>query len=184
MEGENLEDLIRRTSQRDKAAFSALYRQLEGPLFRFIRSKLNDPFEAADIVHEVFLEVWNNAGRFEGRSSVKSWVFGIAYRKTMDVFRKSHRIDYSDDLPDTVDDSPGAEACLVSAENGQHVQACLATLKPEHRSAIELAFFEDLSYREISEISDVPEGTVKTRVYHAKQLLMHCLAGRIGKEAL
>jgi RNA polymerase sigma-70 factor (ECF subfamily) len=57
-------------------------------------------------------------------------------------------------------------------------------LKSDHRSAIELAFFEDLSYREISEIADVPEGTVKTRVFHAKQLLMRCLAGRIGKEAL
>lgn len=184
MAEEDLEELIRRTSQRDKAAFSALYRQLEGPLYRFIRSRLNDPFEAADLVHEVFLEVWNNAGRFEGRSSVKSWVFGIAYRKAMDVFRKSHRIDYSDDLPEVEDDSPSAEACVVAAQNDGHVRACIETLKPDHRAAIELAFFEDLSYKEISEIAAIPEGTVKTRVYHAKQLLMHCLAGRIGKEAM
>jgi RNA polymerase sigma-70 factor (ECF subfamily) len=179
-----LDDLISRTAQGDKAAFAALYRALEGPLYRFLRSKLNDPFEAADLVHEVFLEVWNNAGRFEGRSSVKSWVFGIAYRKAMDVFRKSRRVDYTDDLPETEDDSPSAEACMLASQNGQHVRACLETLKSDHRSAIELAFFEDLSYREISEIADVPEGTVKTRVFHAKQLLMRCLAGRIGKEAL
>lgn len=184
MAGKDLEELLRRTSQRDKAAFSALYRELEAPLFRFLRTKLNDPFEAADLVHEVFLEVWNNAGRFEGRSSVKSWVFGIAYRKAMDVFRKSRRIDYSDDLPELEDESPDAEACLLSAQNGGHVRACLDGLKADHRSAIELAFFEDLSYKEISEIADIPEGTVKTRVYHAKQLLMHCLAGRLGKEAL
>lgn len=179
-----LRELIARTSQGDKRAFAALYNALENPLHRFLRSRLNDPFEAADLVHEVFLEVWKSAGRFEGRSSVKSWVFGIAYRKAMDVFRKSRRIDYSDDLPETADDSADTEACLLAVENGGHVRHCLETLKPDHRSAIELAFFEDLSYKDIGEIAGVPEGTVKTRIYHAKRLLMHCLSGRIEKEAL
>lgn len=177
----DLGHLMRRTAQRDKAAFAALYDALEGPLHRFLRSRLNDPFEAADIAHEVFLELWSNASRFEGRSSVKTWVFGIAYRKAMDVYRRSGRVSYSDDLPDSEDDSPDSEACMIAVEQGEHVRACLERLKPDHRVAIELAFFDDLSYREISQIADVPEGTVKTRVYHAKQLLMHCLAGRVGK---
>ncbi len=180
----DLAHLLRRTAQKDKAAFAALYDSLEGPLFRFLRSRLNDPFEAADVSHEVFLELWNNASRFEGRSSVKTWVFGIAYRKAMDVHRRSARVDYSDTLPDTEDDSPNSEACMIAVEQGQHLRACLDGLKPDHRAAIELAFFDDLSYREISQITDVPEGTVKTRVFHAKQLLMHCLAGRVGKGSL
>ena len=46
--------------------------------------------------------------------------------------------------------------------------------------AVEMAFFEDLSYREIAEATEVPEGTVKTRIFHAKKLLMRCLSGRIG----
>ncbi len=179
-----LADLLRRTAQKDRAAFSALYDLLEGPLYRFLRSRLNDPFEAADISHEVFLELWNNASRFEGRSSVKTWVFGIAYRKAMDVHRRSARVEYSDSLPDTEDDSPDSEACMIAVEQGTHVRACLEALKPDHRSAIELAFFDDLSYREIAEITDTPEGTVKTRVFHAKKLLMHCLAGRVGKGTL
>ncbi len=179
----SLNDLLARTSAGDKRAFAALYAALEVPLFRFARSKLNDSFEAADLVHEVFLEVWRHAGRFEGRSSVKSWVFGIAYRKAMDVHRKSRRIDYSDAVPETEDDAPNAEACLMASESRDHIRACLETLKPDHRTAIEFAFFEDLSYKEISEISGVPEGTVKTRVFHAKKLLMHCLSARLGKGA-
>jgi RNA polymerase sigma-70 factor (ECF subfamily) len=179
-----LAHLLHRTAQKDKAAFAALYDMLEGPLYRFLRSRLNDPFEAADVSHEVFLELWNNASRFEGRSSVKTWVFGIAYRKAMDVHRRAARLDYSDTLPDTEEDSADSEACMIAVEQGAHVRACLEALKPDHRTAIELAFFDDLSYREISEITDAPEGTVKTRVFHAKKLLMHCLAGRVGKGAL
>jgi RNA polymerase sigma-70 factor (ECF subfamily) len=182
--GPELNDLLARTAKGDKRAYADLYAALETPLYRFVRSKLNDPFEAADLVHEVFLEVWRSAGRFEGRSSVKSWVFGIAFRKAMDVHRKSRRIDYSDSIPEVEDDAPNAEACLVASESRTHVRACLETLKPDHRTAIEFAFFEDLSYKEISEISGVPEGTVKTRVFHAKKLLMRCLSARLGKGAV
>ena len=179
----DLNDLITQTAKGDRAAFSALYTALEGPLFRFSRSRLNDPFEAADLVHEVFLEVWRNAGRFEGRSSVKSWVFGIAYRKAVDHYRKNRRVDYSDSVPEVEDDAPNAEACLLAAESSAHVRACLETLKPDHRTAIEFAFFEDLSYNDISKIADIPEGTVKTRVFHAKKLLLHCLSAKMQRGA-
>ena len=78
--------LLEQIATGDKSAFTAFYRDLEKPVFRFIRSKLNDQHEASDILHEVFMEVWRSAGKFEGRSSVKTWLFGIAYRKTMDAF--------------------------------------------------------------------------------------------------
>lgn len=165
----------------DKGAFAAFYRQLEKPVFRFINSKLNDPFEANDILHEVFMDVWRSAGKFEGRSAVKTWVFGIAYRKTMDHFRKHGRVDVTDQVPETVDDSPDASACLASAEEAAHVRHCLGELKPAHRMAVEMAFYEDMTYGEIAEVAEVPEGTIKTRIFHAKKLLMRCLAGRMGE---
>ena len=142
-------------------------------------SKLNDPFQSGDILHEVFLEIWKNAARFEGRSTVKTWMFGIAYRKVMDVFRKSAKVHVTDEFPDQEDDAPAGEECLLAAQEAEHVRHCLSELKPQHRGAIELAFFEDMSYREISEVTDVPEGTVKTRVFHAKQLLLRCLQARM-----
>jgi len=55
----------------------------------------------------------------------------------------------------------------------------MGELKPEHRSAVELAFYEDMSYGQISEVAGVPEGTIKTRIFHAKKLLMRCLQGRM-----
>lgn len=165
----------------DKQALAALYRALEKPVFRFIRSRLNDPFESSDVLHDVFMDVWRSAGRFEGRSKVQTWIFGIAYRKVIDVHRRRGRMDVTDDIPDTADDSPDAEACLASSEEAEHVRHCLGTLKDDHRSAIGLAFYEDMTYAEIAEVQGVPEGTIKTRVFHAKKLLMRCLEGLIGR---
>lgn len=172
-----LKVLMDRMSRRDMAAFEAFYRALEKPLFRFLASRLNDPHQCSDLLHEVFLDVWNGAGRFEGRSTVKSWVFGIAYRKVMDHFRKQGRFTTDEDVPEQEDDSPDVLSCIVASEDAAQVRTCLAGLKPDHRAVIELTFFEDMGYREIAEALQVPEGTVKTRVFHAKKLLMHCLEG-------
>lgn len=175
----DIKALLKRVAKKDKAAFAALYREMEKPLFRFVQVKLNDPFQSSDILHEVFLEVWKNAGRFEGRSTAKSWMFGIAYRKVMDVFRKTSKVDLRDEMPEQEDDAPAGEACLLASEEADHVRHCLNELKPQQRGAVEMAFFEDMSYREIAEAMEVPEGTVKTRVFHAKQLLMRCLQSRL-----
>lgn len=175
--------LLSQIATGDKGAFTAFYRDLEKPVFRFIRSKLNDPHEAGDILHEVFMEVWRSAGKFEGRSSVKTWLFGIAYRKTMDSFRKKGRLDFTDEPPEQVDEGPDAAACLAASQEAAHVRACLEELKPPHRAAVQMAFFEDMTYGDIAEVQEVPEGTIKTRVFHAKKLLLRCLQGRIGRAA-
>ncbi len=179
MVDQKLDTLVEAIARRDRLAFEELYRALERPLFRFVQIKLNDPFRSADIVHEVFLEVWRSAGAFQRKSSVRTWVFAIAYRKVMDVFRREGRVSYQDELPDQVDDSPDAAAALIAAENAEAVRRCLGGLKPEHRLAVELTFYEDMSYGDIALVTGVPEGTVKSRVFHAKQLLMRCLSARL-----
>ncbi|MEJ5219947.1 sigma-70 family RNA polymerase sigma factor [Cognatishimia sp. D5M38] len=172
-------DLIARIAQQDRTALAELYRALEKPVYRFIQSRLNDPFESSDILHDVFIEVWRSASRFEGRSKVQTWIFGIAYRKVIDRHRKAGRTDLTDETPDLVDDSANPEACLAAGQEAEHVQHCLGTLSDEHRSAISLAFWQDMSYREIAEVAKTAEGTIKTRIFHAKKLLMRCLSGRL-----
>lgn len=168
-------ELLKRIATGDRSAMAALYRDLERPLYAFIQSRLNDPFQSNDILQDVFLDVWRSAGRFEGRSSVRSWIFGMAWRKVIDVHRAGKRLSYSDDLPDQEDTSPAAVALMGQEQEHKRLRGCLAGLKDEHRTAIELAFFQDLGYREIAEVAGVPEGTAKTRVFHAKKLLLHCL---------
>ena len=180
-----LDGLLARVAQGDRQALAALYQALEKPVYRFVQGKLNDPTQSADIVHDVFLEVWRSAPRFESRSAARTWVFGIAYRKVIDVFRAQARLLVTDEVPETEDDSPAALDCLAMAQANDRLRHCLDQLKPDHRSAIDLAFFEDMGYRDIAEVMAVPEGTVKTRIFHAKKLLQHCLGqfGIVGDRA-
>lgn len=162
----------------DKAAFEALYRSLETPLYRFIRLKLNDPHRSADILHDVFLEVWRNASAFRGQSNARTWIFAIAWRKVMDAFRQSARLTYEETLPEQIDDTMDAEHAISAAEDSRAVRDCLKELSAEHRIAVELTFFEEMSYSDIAAVVGVPAGTVKSRVFHAKQLLLRCLSAK------
>lgn len=176
--------LIQRIAGGDRQALAALYRAFEKPVYRFIAARLNDPHEAADILHEVFLDIWRVAASFEGRSQVRTWIFGIAYRKVIDAHRRRRRVELTDEVPETGDNADSAEAGFGAAQEAAHLRYCLGRLSDDHRSAISLAFYEDLSCAEIAAIAGVPEGTIKSRLFHARKLLQHCLSGRMGRRAV
>ena len=121
------------------------------------------------------LEIWRKADRFEGRSSLKTWIFSIAKNKSIDRNRKSSRIDYTDENTDIEDVTLTAVDVLAISQEANTVREAVAQLKPEHRRAIHLSFFEDLTYKEIAEIEGCPEGTIKTRILYAKRNLQHIL---------
>lgn len=175
--------LIVRMAAGDRQAMAGLYAALQGPLFHFVQTRLNDPFLSQDIVQDVFMDVWRGAAGFQGRASVRSWIYGFAWRKVIDVHRANKRLTFSDDLPEQEDASPSALAVMGAEQEAQRLRGCLGGLKEDQRVAIELAFYQDLGYREIAEVLAVPEGTVKTRVFHAKRLLQHCLE-RAGVQGL
>jgi RNA polymerase sigma-70 factor (ECF subfamily) len=159
----------------DNSAMKLLYERHSDALYHFIRARLRDPFEAADVMQEVFLEVWRAAGRFQGRSAARTWIFGIARNKTVDRMRRGGREVLADPDPDVADDAPNPEAVVEAASDAARLRDCIEKLSAAHRSAIHLAFYGELPYGEIAEIEGVPVGTVKTRILHAKRLLMRCL---------
>ncbi len=155
-----------------------LYERHHDRLFGFIRGQCGDDSTTADVVHDTMLVVWRGAGRFSDRSAVKTWIFAIARNKLIDRFRKSARLSVRDELPEMVDEAPDPEAVAIASSDANRLRKCLDGLKQAHRTAIRLAFFDDQTYDEIAEIEGVPVGTVKTRIYHAKQLLLRCLGQR------
>ncbi len=171
-------ELLQRVAVGDQAAMRVLYERHHDALHAFIRGRCGSEATASDVVHNAMLEVWRGAARFSGAASVKSWIFTIARNKLIDRYRKGDRLHLVDAVPETADEGPDPEAVAMAAKDAGRVRTCLAKLKDAHRAAIRLAFFEDLSYDEIGEIEGVPVGTVKTRIYHAKQLLMRCLGQR------
>lgn len=170
--------LAQRIARGDQAAMKQVYELHSGPLFHFVKNWLADAHEASDIVHETMLEVWKRAERYQGRSSLKSWIFSIARNKSIDKNRKSSRLSYTDEVPEVIDSEVDPLEAMALSQDAAALKSCVARLSDTHRRMIHLAFYEDLSYREISEIEDCPIGTVKTRILHAKKLLMRDLASQ------
>lgn len=175
--------LIQQIAAGDEAAFATFYRSYEKRLYGFIHQKLSDPFEVSDLLHIVFMEVWKNAARFEGNSKVSTWLFSIAYRKVVDRLRKKipEPRDIDEEVAEVTSHNPSAFDLVSAREEAEHLRTCLGRLKAVQRTVLELAFFEEMRYGEIAEVMGCPEGTVKTRIMHAKSALLSCVSDRTGR---
>ncbi len=171
----NDQTLIERVAAQDRAAMRQLYERHYEGLFAFLCGRGADTALAHDTAQETMLQVWRSAGTFGRKSAVKTWIYAIGRNTLINRQRKNTRLSFVDNVPDTADPAPDPEALLVAANEAGRVRACLEKLKPAHRSALRLAFYEDLTYEEISDLEDIPVGTVKTRIFHAKRLLSRCL---------
>ncbi len=172
--------LLDQIAKGSESALSEFYRLFEARVYAFAQIRLNDFHEAADLLNEVMWEVWRGAGRFQGRSSVTTWVFGIAHHKVIDRLRSQGR-HAMEDLEQISDDAGefDLDEVVTQKQMKDHLFLCLEKLSHDHRQVVHLAFFEGLSYREIGDIVGSPEGTVKARMFHAKQALKRCLARRM-----
>ena len=159
----------------DKSAMRDIYETYSPNLTNFVRNWLYDPTQAADLVHETMLEVWRSAGRFEGRSSLKSWIFSIARNKSIDTNRKGSRVTYTDAVPEIVDEETSQEDVVLGVQNAKHLTAAMKELSDSHRRVLHLDFFEDMRYEDIARIEGCPVGTVKTRILHAKKKLLYMI---------
>ena len=149
--------------------FERLFRLYYSRLGSFIRRIVGQPQAIEEIVNDTMLTIWRSADRYEGKSKVDTWVFGIAYNKAMEHIRRHQRqtrnevtLDESDPSFPTIDRNDDA---------GQWVQQALRRLSPEQRALVELTYTFGYSYPEIAKIVECPPGTVKTRMFHARKLL-------------
>ncbi len=171
-------DLLSRISKGDTAAMRLFYDRYHARLHGFLRGRGAAPDEADDAIHDTMLAVWKTADRFEGASSARSWLFSIARNRFVDRTRKTARLSFVDEVPDCMDEASTPEEVTMAASDADRVRRCLENLKPDHRTVLRLLFYEDLSIADVSEIEGVPEGTVKSRIFHAKRLMMNCLGKR------
>lgn len=179
MRDEDEQQLLRAVAAGDRAALKRLYERHAPGLTAFITQRLRRPEETADVIQETFLAVWRGAGGFKAGAAPKTWIYAIARNKTLDRLRRNGRaepLDEAHDVPDA--HAINAEAALEAAGDHARLRACVEGLSAAHRRAVELAFYHDFTYAEIAEIEAAPEGTIKTRIHHAKKLLLRCLGGR------
>lgn len=169
--------LLDRIAAGDREAFEVLYRRfhprVSGYVFRVCRRA--DLVE--EVVGDVMLAVWRSAARFDGRSRPSTWIFGIAYRKTLKgLERNRQRTEPLETAPEPAIDG-GAEARVARRELRVSLGAALGRLSPDQRAVVDLAYFEDLSCAEIAAIVGAPVNTVKTRLFHARRRLRELLPG-------
>ncbi|OAI08711.1 RNA polymerase sigma factor [Methylomonas methanica] len=165
-------DLLQRIGAGDTAAFEAFYKNYYPRLFRFILRMTRQPEAVEELIQETLLVVWEKPQGFNHESKISTWVFGIAYHKTLKAMTKSARRNNDvdiDDLTETIGDPTANPA--NNWENEDWLNYALATLPPEQRAVIELTFYHGLSYQDVARILDCPENTVKTRMFHARRKL-------------
>lgn len=171
-------DLLSRIAAGSQAALADFYRRYQGRVYHFALQRLGNPADAAEVLNEVMLEAWRSAQTFAGRARVSTWLLGITHHKSIDLLRKRGRRE-ADSLDFDIDDErPDAgPAAVAGAQDSGQVRTCLEQLPDAQRQVVYLTFFEDRAYPEIARILEIPEGTVKTRMFHARKALFRCLQG-------
>jgi RNA polymerase sigma-70 factor (ECF subfamily) len=175
MAGVEDEILVRRVAAGDDGALDALYNRYAGLVFGTGTRYLGDRGMAEDLVQDVFLSVWRNAGSFDpSRASFSTWIYRITRNRATDLIRRRRaRVrtvgESLSSEPETPDFSTGLSRSF-------DVAAGLARLSPNHRQMLVLAYFEGLSQREISARTDVPLGTVKSRTTAAMRALREAMS--------
>lgn len=163
-------DLIRRIAGRDKEAMRTLFARHNVRAYRFVLRLTSDEALAEDLVSEVFIDVWRNAGSFDGRSQVSTWILGIARFKALSALRqrRDDQLDEADAqrLPDLTDDP---EAAAHSSDRLAILRKCMSHLSREHREIIDLVYFHEKSISEAATIIGAPQSTVKTRMFYARK---------------
>lgn len=171
--------IVQRIAGGDRQALAELYARYQRPLFNYLLQLTPDYGLAEEILQDTLVAIWKSAKSFEGRSSVSTWLIGIARRQAHNTLRqrKLPLVDEAvlTDLP-AADPEP-EEFTLASVERDELV-AAFRQLAPMHREILALTFVQELSYQETAQVIGVPLGTVKSRLSNAKKALRALLESR------
>jgi RNA polymerase sigma-70 factor (ECF subfamily) len=170
------EALIELIAGRDKCAMQVLYARHNVRVYRFIIRLTGSQSLAEDLVSEVFLDVWRQAGTFEAKSAVSTWLLAIARYKALSALRRRTDEHLDDQMAATIEDtSDDPETLVYTKDRNTIVQKCLKQLSPAHREIIDLVYYHEKSVDEVAKIVGVPPGTVKSRMFDARSKMADLL---------
>src|SRR5512134_1960420 len=154
-------------------AFVELYRRRHNDVYRFAFAMAKSRSFAQDVTQEVFLNVLQNARRFDSaKGSVRAWLFGCARYVTLDRLRLERR--WTDEMPPEAAEL-GADERLFADQRTERLHAALARLPVEYREALVLCELQELSYAETAAVIGCPIGTVRSRLHRGRALLVTML---------
>jgi RNA polymerase sigma-70 factor (ECF subfamily) len=176
MQATSDEVLIGRIASGDRLAMQVLFARHHVRVFRFVLRLVRDESRAEDLISEVFLDVWRQAGKFEGRSAVSTWLLAIARFKALSALRRRTDAALDEETAEAIEDtSDTPETALEKKDKSAVIRKCLVHLSAEHREIIDLVYYHEKSVEEVAEIVGIPENTVKTRMFYARKRLADLL---------
>ena len=163
-------EVLERFRLGDEAAVKAVYDRFGGPVFALSMSILGEHGLAADATQQTFIKAWRAASTYDAERSFAPWIYAIARRTAIDLYRRRSRLVVSDDV-DLPTFPPGLETVWEVFE----VRAALDRLPDEERQVVKLSHFDGFTHVEIAERLDIPVGTVKSRSHRAHRRLVEML---------
>jgi RNA polymerase sigma-70 factor, ECF subfamily len=175
----SLEILLAQVAMGDRAAFNTLYRSTAGRLFGICLRVLSQRSEAEDALQDVYTAVWRKAAQFDAtKASATAWLAMIARNKAIDRLRSmpAHQARSSLELAENVEDTAASLPQQVqTATDRARLEHCLERLEPRRRSLIRAAFFDGLTYEELSAKIEAPLGSIKSWIRRGLLQLRECL---------
>jgi RNA polymerase sigma-70 factor (ECF subfamily) len=187
--------LVARARKGDRLAFRGLVERHERKAYAVALGMLKNPDDARDVVQDAFLKVWKSLGAFEGQSAFYTWLYRIVANLCIDQIRKGRtQVQYDDSrvheedevpegdniLPQTAGLHPGRVA--ESRELGDAIARALDALSPNHRAVLLMREVEGLSYKEMAQAMGCSEGTIMSRLFHARKKMQAALIEFVQQE--
>lgn len=179
-------ELVQRAKQGDEESFAALVEQNQGRIYNLALRMTGNPDDALELSQEAFLNAWKGLGKFQGDSSFATWLYRLTSNVCIDFLRREKRRSALSMTISLDDEEEARQAELPDERFSPHVEAerrerqetlraGLSTLSAEHRRVLILRELEGLSYGEIAQVLCLEEGTVKSRIAHARLALRNYL---------
>ncbi|WP_026473710.1 RNA polymerase sigma factor [Alkaliflexus imshenetskii] len=179
-------ELVQRAENGDQKAYAELMARYRDAIYFMLLKMINNKTDAEDLTIEAFGKAFKNLGQYSPNYAFSTWLFKIASNNCIDYLRKkrSNHISIDGSFTDEKDtepqihlkdETPDPEENLIREQKAILMRTVVKKLKPRYRTLIELRYFKEYSYEEISEELDLPLGTVKAQLFRARELLYNTL---------
>jgi RNA polymerase sigma-70 factor (ECF subfamily) len=176
--------LVQKARSGDQKAYAELLGRYRDAIYFMLLKMVNNPSDAEDLTIEAFGKAFKNIGQYTPNFAFSTWLFKIATNNCIDFIRKKRAatisLDQSNDDPETTtvtiqSDTLDPEAHLINSQKVKLLREVVNKLKPRYRTLVELRYFKEYSYEEISQELELPIGTVKAQLFRARELLFNIL---------
>ncbi len=182
-------EIVARAKDGDKKAYDELTLMYKDAVFSIIYRMVHNQQEAEDLTQEAFIKAYNSISHFNEEYAFSTWLFKIATNNCIDFFRKRKLKTYSMDKSikykdeeiqqEYADSEPTADKKLLAKEKSRTIKEAINQLPEKYRTAIVLRHHDEKTYEEIADVLNLPLGTVKARIFRAREMLKKLLKDKM-----